>query len=121
GGAVAAALAGLLCLGALGPVGASGAASAATDDEDALPVQVLLPSITPRVLSPGDDLHLRGTVHNTGTTTIAEPRVLVHLNESQFISRYSLDRWRGADPQGYLGSRVLVVDLPAPMAPDASL
>jgi len=117
GGAVATVLAGLVCLGAV----SAAAVAPTTVAEDELPVEVLITSITPRVLSPGDDLHLRGTVHNTGTTTIAEPRVLVHLNESQFISRYSLDRWRGADPQGYLGSRVLTVDLPTPLPPAASL
>jgi hypothetical protein len=66
----------------------------------------------------GDDLHLTAELRNTGTTTVAEPHVLVHLDNSSFISRSSLDRWRTAAPDdGDIGTVVLQQDAPASLAP----
>ena len=113
GGAVAAVLAGLVWI--------APTASGATIDPAGPAAELLITSITPQVLAPGNDLRVRGTLHNTGTTPIAEPRVTLHLSDSQFISRYSLDLWRGTDIQGVLGPTVHTVDLDAPLAPGASV
>ena len=116
GGAVAAVLAGLLTLGSTAAAGTPGAALSSTG----LPVEVLITSITPQVLPPGSDLRIRATLHNTGTTAIATPRVTAHLGNTQYISRSSLDRWRTAGPDAALGTRVLTVDLATPLEPGAS-
>ena len=116
GGAVAAVLAGLLLASTTAIVGAAGAVAPPAGP----PVEVLVTSITPRVLGPGQDLRVRATLHNTGTTAIAAPRVTVHLGDTQFISRSSLDRWRDADPSAALGPSVLTADLTEPLAPGAS-
>ncbi len=116
GGAVAAVLAGLL-----GGVAGAPAAFGTTDDDGAPAAEVLITSITPRVLGPGEDLRIRGTLRNTGPTAITEPRVAVHLGNTQFISRFSLDLWRSAGDQEALGPTVHTVDLAAPLAPGASV
>ena len=117
GGAVAAVLIGLLFLGTVTAGAASGAVVPATGPA----VDVLLTSITPQVLGPGGDLRIRATLHNTGTTAVAAPQVAVHLGDSQFISRSSLDRWRDAEPDDALGPRVLTVDLAASLDPGATV
>jgi hypothetical protein len=118
GGTVAAVLAGLLILGSA--AAAAGTSGTVTPTSTGMPVDVLITSITPQVLAPGSDLRIRATLHNTGTTAIPAPRVTVHLGDSQFISRSSLDTWRAASPDAAPGPRVLTVDLAAPLAPGAS-
>ena len=102
---------------AVGLVASVPSAVAAAVPDDALPVEVDIAAVTPQVLQPGEDLTVTATVRNNGRTTIAEPRVVVHLDRDPFISRSSLDTWRDADPQADLGSAVLEVDLPAPLPP----
>lgn len=113
-------LAGLtLLLGLMASVPTAVAAPSATPD-DALPVEIDVTAVTPQVLGPGEDLTVTATVRNTGSTTLAEPRLDLHLDRTPFISRSSLDTWRRADPLDPLGAAVLQVDLPAPLGPGAS-
>src|SRR5665648_342244 len=102
---------------AAGALAAAPAASAVTADPSGLPLEVLINEVSPQVLGVGQDLTVRVQVHNTGSGTVAQPRVLVHLNRNAFISRYSLDLWRGRGPQDALGSVVLQQDLTAPLGP----
>lgn len=93
---------------------------AAAAEGDA-PVEVSITRVQPEVLRPGQDLLVSTTVRNDGATALTEPRVVVHLDRNGFISRSSLDRWRTAGPAAAAGSTVLTVDLPAPLAPGASV
>src|SRR5665647_2625473 len=94
GRALAGIAAGMLAvLLAAGAPAAATAASAATADQAGLPLEVLI----------------------TESGTVAQPRVLVHLDRNAFISRYSLDLWRSRGPQDALGSVVLQQDLTAPL------
>lgn len=102
---------------AAGTLAAAAPASAATPDPSGLPLEVLINEVSPQVLGVGQDLTVRVQVHNTGSGTVAQPRVLVHLDRNPFISRYSLDAWRGRGPQDALGSVVLQQDLTAPLGP----
>src|SRR5450756_677179 len=97
------------------------AAGAVTADESGLPLEVLITEVSPQVLGVGQDLTLRVQVRNTGSGTVAQPRVLVHLDRNAFISRYSLDLWRGRGPQDALGSVVLQQDLTAPLDPGQTI
>src|SRR5665647_806637 len=118
GRALAGIAAGMLAvLLAAGALAAATAASAVTADESGLPLEVLITEVSPQVLGVGQDLTVRVQVRNTGSGTVAQPRVLVHLNRSAFISRYSLDLWRGRGPQDALGSVVEQQDLTAPLGP----
>ncbi|KGM13061.1 DUF6049 family protein [Cellulomonas bogoriensis] len=85
------------------------------------PVDVVLDELDPPVLEPGQDLRVHLTLTNTGATTLEEPRVVVHLDRGSFISRSSLDRWRGADPEGPLGAAIVNHDLDEPLDPGASV
>ncbi|WP_024286363.1 DUF6049 family protein [Cellulomonas sp. KRMCY2] len=105
-----------LALGLVASMPSAAGAAAAVPDA-ALPVEVDIATVTPQVLQPGENLTVTATLRNNGTTTIAEPRVVVHLDRDPFISRSSLDTWRDADPQADLGSSVLEVDLPSPLPP----
>ena len=80
-------------------------------------VPATLTDVSPRVLTPGEELRLTFTLRNTGTLT-ATPRVTIHLAGTRFISRSSLDAWRRADPEDPTGPAVLTYDLPA-LAPGA--
>jgi len=91
----------------------------ATDDEPAvpdLPIRVSILEMQP-MIGPGEDLRLRVQLHNDGTAVVARPRVLVHLDRSQFISRSSLDRWRDAGDDDSIGTAIHVQDLPASLGP----
>lgn len=81
-----------------------------------LPLRVSVTAIDP-VIGPGQDLHLTVEVRNDGTGTVTQPRMLVHLARSAFISRFSLDEWRNAPDDGAVGTAILIQDLPAPLAP----
>ena len=81
------------------------------------PVRVTVTAITPRVVQPGQDLTVTATIINTGSGTLAEPHVLVHLDRRGFVTRTSLDRWRQADPMADAGPSVLEVTVPGPLAP----
>ena len=111
--------------GAGGPHGWTGAhaqaaARTATEDDahSPLPVEVRVVAVTPTVLRLDEDLTVTVEMVNTGTTTIAEPRVSASIDRRRFTSRSALDRWRSADPSGPIGSPVLDVDLESPLAPD---
>src|SRR5450756_2476128 len=122
GRALAGIAAGMLAvLVAAGALAAAPAASAVTADESGLPLEVLITEVSPQVLGVGQDLTLRVQVRNTGSGTVAQPRVLVHLDRNAFISRYSLDLWRGRGPQDALGSVVLQQDLTAPLDPGQTI
>src|SRR5665647_220379 len=122
GRALAGIAAGMLAvLLAAGALAAATAASAVTADESGLPLEVLITEVSPQVLGVGQDLTLRVQVRNTGSGTVAQPRVLVHLDRNAFISRYSLDLWRGRGPQDTLGSVVLQQDLTAPLDPGQTI
>src|SRR5450756_2181092 len=108
-------------LAAAGALAAAPAASAVTADESGLPLEVLITEVSPQVLGVGQDLTLRVQVRNTGSGTVAQPRVLVHLDRNAFISRYSLDLWRGRGPQDALGLVVLQQDLTAPLDPGQTI
>ncbi|WP_372593485.1 DUF6049 family protein [Actinotalea sp.] len=115
-------LAGLLALGLLAvPAATAGATEgASTTAGSPLPVTVSVNRIDPQVLTPGEDLTLAVTLTNTGTTPVTEPRVLVDLDRSSFLSRSSLDTWRDAGPYDAAGTTVLQVDLAAPLAVGSS-
>ncbi|GGC01095.1 DUF6049 family protein [Cellulomonas carbonis] len=115
-GAVLAAV--LAVLTSLVPVSARPAA--ATTHDDALPVTVEVTRVAPQVLRPGQDLSVQVTVRNTGSTPVAEPRVVLGLDRRGFISRSALDRWRGAGPDGAAGTPVAEVDLGVPLAAGAT-
>jgi hypothetical protein len=102
---------------AAGTLAAAPPASAVIADDSGLPLEVLITEVSPQVLGVGQDLILRVQVRNTGSATVAQPRVLVHLDRNAFISRSSLDVWRGRGPQDALGSVVLQHDLPAALGP----
>ena len=120
---------GLLALpaGATGATGATGTTGALPGTPDvrtvvssSLPVTVSATRISPQVLAPGQDLSVSVTLTNTGTSAVAEPRVLVGLDRSGFLSRSSLDAWREAGPYAPAGSTVLEVDLDEPLAAGSS-
>src|SRR5450756_3028418 len=112
GRALAGFAAGMLAvLVAAGTLAVAAPASAATPDQSGLPLEVLITEVSPQVLGVGQDLTVRVQVHNTGSGTVAQPRVLVHLDRNAFISRYVLDLWRGRGPQDALGSVVLQLSL----------
>src|SRR5665811_675507 len=67
---------------ATGTLAAARPASAVTADESGLPLEVLITEVSPQVLGVGQDLTVRVQVRNTGSGTVAQPRVLVHLNRS---------------------------------------
>lgn len=105
--------------GLAGPGGgptASGA-PAVVEDDDGLPLDVRVTAITPQVLQPGQDLAVTVRVRNDGQTAIAEPRVVLSLDRTAFIGRFSLDRWRAAAPTDPVGTDVLTSDLPTALAP----
>ena len=87
---------------------------------DTLPVEVTLESMSPAILQPGEDLTVTVTLRNTGTVALAAPRVLLDLNRNPFVSRSSLTAWRTADASANLGTALVHVDLPAPLAPGSS-
>ncbi|MCV2392853.1 DUF6049 family protein [Actinotalea sp. M2MS4P-6] len=79
-------------------------------------VQVSITDLSPTVLTPRTDLTITVKLTNAGSTDLAQPRVLVHLNRSGFVSRSSLDLWRDAGPYESLGATVLTQDLDQPLA-----
>ncbi len=83
-------------------------------------VQIAVTGIQPTVLRPGDDLTVTARLTNTTTSPVAQPLVQVRLRRSGFISRSSLDLWRNAGPDQYLGSTVLATTLDAPLEAGAS-
>ncbi|WP_149203421.1 DUF6049 family protein [Actinotalea subterranea] len=85
-----------------------------------LPVEVTLDSMSPAILQPGQDLTVTVTLRNTGAVALAAPRVLLDLDRDPFVSRSSLTAWRTADASAELGTALVHVDLPAPLAPGAS-
>jgi hypothetical protein len=91
------------------------------EPDDDLPVVLDVNVVNPQVLRPGDDLTVGATIRNTGSATIEEPRVLLHLDRSSFISRTSLDRWRTAGPDAPVGQAVAELDLEEPLPPGASV
>ncbi len=105
-------------LGGLGGLSPSPAAAAPLVEEtDGLPVDIAITTVSPQVLQPGQDLTVTVRVRNDGETPVAEPRVVLSLDRSTFIGRFSLDRWRAAEPTDPVGSDLLVSDLPAALAP----
>ena len=88
--------------------------------EQVLPILVEVTRISPQALAPGDDLTVTVTVTNTGAGAIAEPRVLVNLDRSGFLSRSSLDAWREAGPYAPAGTAIGRVDLEEPLAAGAT-
>ncbi|HMO10336.1 MAG TPA: DUF6049 family protein [Actinotalea sp.] len=100
-------------------VGVLTGAAPAARAETSPTVDVSITAITPTVLRPGTDLQVMATVINDGPE-VAEPRLLLHLNRSGFISRSSLDRWRTAGPDDPLGATVAQLDLPIVLAAGAS-
>lgn len=108
---------------AVGPAvaGAPGPGVVEEEPDAGLPVVVAVDSLAPAVLGRNTDLTVTVTLRNTGSAVITTPRVLVSMDKRRgFISRTSLDRWREADPQGPVGTTVLTVELPTPLAPGAS-
>ena len=98
-----------------GPAGASGAPAPAATGPTALPVRIEVEQLTPQALAPGQDLTVGLRLTNVGTTTLEQPRVIVRLARSTFISRTSLDRWRTAPDSADAGISVLELDLPGPL------
>lgn len=106
---------------ALAAPGASARGAVEEDPDAGLPVVVAVDSLTPAVVGRSTDLTVTVTLRNTGSAVITTPRVLVSMDKRRgFISRTSLDRWRDADPQDPVGTTVLTVELPTPLAPGAS-
>lgn len=83
-------------------------------------VTISITAISPTVLSPGTDLRVSATITNSGPAALAEPRLLVHLNRTEFVSRSSLDVWRNGGPYADLGTTVLTKDLKDPLKSGAS-
>lgn len=90
-------------------------------DDDALPAEVTLTAVTPQVAAPGQDLVLTGTIRNTGDTPITQPRLVVRLDRSTYISRSSLDRWRSASPDSGAGTAIFTLDLTTPVPPGGTV
>ncbi|MCL3860745.1 DUF6049 family protein [Actinotalea sp. K2] len=111
----------LLVLPLLAVVGAPVAAATTTPEDGSLPVEVTVTGVSPQVLRPGEDLTVTATLHNTGSATLAEPRVIVRINRDGFISRSSLDTWTDAGPDGRSGAAILDIDLPSALAPGATV
>lgn len=104
-------------LAPVAPVAVGAVAPAAVATDDGLPLEVWVASVTPQVLQPGQDLAVTVRVRNDGPTPVAEPRVVLSLDRTAFIGRFSLDRWRGAAPTDPVGTDLLVSDLPTALAP----
>lgn len=98
----------------------SAVTAAGPDVTDGLPVQIAIEQVTPQALAPGQDLTVSLRVTNVGAAALTQPRVIVRLARSAFISRTSLDRWRDAPTTAGAGTSVLEVDVPGPLAPGAS-
>ncbi len=97
--------------------GATASGATAVEPDDGLPLDVRVTAVTPQVLQPGQDLAVTVRVRNDGGTPVAQPRVVLSLDRTAFIGRFSLDRWRGAAPTDPVGADVAVSDLPAELAP----
>ncbi len=96
------------------------AEDAPTDDEPAPPVEVLVTEVTPRVVSPTDDLVVRVTVRNTGEDALAAPRAVLRVNRVLQSTRSSLDQWVEEELTGTAGTPITSVDLPGALAPGQS-
>ncbi|MDF8263866.1 DUF6049 family protein [Luteipulveratus flavus] len=107
---------------AVGPRPAGALAQTAT----AAPAQnrsatIALADPTPRVLRQGSSLVLRGTVRNTGTTTIARPVVHLGIVDGPLDTRDQVDRWarssEGFDEPTRVGTGTVTELAPGAQAP----
>lgn len=122
-------LAAVLGLGGLAAPAATAAAPAsrvtptpAPSESDALPVRVEITDVAPTVLRPGEDLAVTARLTNTSPDTVADPRVLVHLERIRPGTRDDLQRWLDEPLTGRrVGDRVAQVLTEAPLEPGASV
>ncbi|WP_324653283.1 DUF6049 family protein [Georgenia sp. H159] len=83
-------------------------------------VTVALTDIQPEVLTPGEDLVVRGTVTNGTQTEMALPELRLRAQQSAPISRSLLDRW--LDPSSLSATTLLHAErLEEPVAPGATV
>ena len=90
-----------------------------SEPEEDAEVTVALTDIRPTVLTPDDDLVVRGTVTNGTDTALEVPELRLRAQQSAPISRSLLERWLG--PTSLSATTLLAAErLPEPLAPGAS-
>ncbi|WP_413451709.1 DUF6049 family protein [Georgenia phoenicis] len=95
------------------------AATATTSDPTADDVAVSLTDIAPAVLTPGEELVVRGTVTNGTDSEIVVPELRLRAQQSTPISRSLLERW--LDPTSRSATTLLHAErLEEPLAPGAT-
>jgi putative peptidoglycan lipid II flippase len=99
-----------------GPAGQAAAAMRGTAGP--LPVIVSLASVRPTALTPDTELTVTGTVHNSGTTTVSSPQVVLRLDWRTITDRRELAAWADLDPRDPAnGTKQAGVPLGRPLAP----
>ena len=96
----------------------SSTSSAAAEKAGALPVRVVVTSVSPAVLRPGVDLVVNATVTNTSDAAIAAPRAVLRLARTLLSTRSTLTNWE--EGRGAASATVLTVPLDAPLVAGAS-
>lgn len=113
----------LALLACLLPVATLPAAATTADPEEAGDpdeVTVELTDIRPAILTPDDDLVVRGTVTNGSDATLELPEVRLRSQQSAPISRSLLERW--LEPTSLSATTLLTAErLPDPLEPGASV
>lgn len=109
----------LAVAGALAAVALPAAAAPADPD---LPVSVQITEVTPSVLRPGEDLHVRAVLRNDGDTEITAPTAALRLSRFRIGTRAEVDAWASARTDGLSRtSRVATTPVAAPLLPGASV
>lgn len=84
-------------------------------------VVVEITSITPQVLRPGEDLTVRATLRNTGTTPVAEPAAALRVNRFRMSTREEVQAWAALGPDGPVGGPGVAEAAAEQLAPGASV
>ncbi|MBD8058258.1 hypothetical protein IC607_04645 [Cellulomonas sp. JH27-2] len=98
------------------PVGLAGQASAAVD-ETTLPVRVEITAVSPTVLRPGEDLTVRATLHNDGTTELEHVAADVRINAFRVGTRDAVAEWAGRGADDAAGDVEATTTVDDPLAP----
>jgi hypothetical protein len=87
---------------------------------DPLPVRVEITSISPVVLRPGDDLTVRATLHNDGTSALENPAADLRINYFRMGTRDEVAAWADRADSELAGQVAVAQALGDPLAPGAS-
>ncbi|GIG26603.1 DUF6049 family protein [Cellulomonas denverensis] len=97
-----------------GLVASPAVAAPSTDD---LPVAVGLSSISPQVLTPGEDLTVTVNLRNNGDEEITSPRASVRIYRYRISTRDQLDTWSASGDTGPYGDVAATEILDEPLPP----